>query len=118
MSKLLMQFSEDSVCQGAFWTVNTVQASQCRVSEGQCYQENKTKLLLHKAAELLSCSESSPRWCSRDMFRGGVTKGIASVVIVLHLVTENKANFFKLRFIHGRRCAGLSFVLTGFIFLY
>lgn len=53
MSKLLMQFREDSVCQGAFWTVNTVQASQCRVSEGQCYQENKTKLLLHNAAELL-----------------------------------------------------------------
>lgn len=53
MSKLLMQFSEDSVCPGAFWTLNTVQASQCRVGEGQCYQENKPKLLLHNAAELL-----------------------------------------------------------------
>lgn len=38
------------------------------------------------------------------------------IFIVLHFRTESKADFFKLRFIHGKNV--LSFRLMVFIFLY
>lgn len=42
MSKLLMWYSEDSVFQGAFQTLDNIQTLQSQVCEDQFYQEKKT----------------------------------------------------------------------------
>lgn len=48
-------------------------------------------------------------WYNRDI-AGGTTR-IVFIVIVLHFMTESKAEF--LRFIHGKKCAVLSFRLKN-----